>query len=524
LLLLLLAAVTAPPPAAAQSSDALIDSLQYRAFRYFWYEANPDLGLVKDRDTPGSPCSIAATGFGLTGICIGIDHGWITRAEGSQRVLNALNTFWSWPQGTQTSGTIGYKGLFYHFLDMNTGVRTWTSELSTIDTALLLAGILDARQYFNQNNPTENQIRALADSINRRVDWNWTKNGSFWIKMGWKPESAFSEFGNWVGYNEATIMEILALGSPTFAVDTTTYVAWSNQYPGKWATYYGQTYLPFAPLFGHQYSHCWIDFRNRPDAFMRTKGIDYFENSRRATYAARAYCIANPFAWPGYSDSLWGLTASDDPQVGYQAHGGPPSTNDNGTITPTGAISSIAFAPEIVIPFIHKMWNTYKTQLWGPYGWNDAFSPRFNWFGQDALGIDQGPILIMIENYRNGSVWNRFMTNPEILTGLFRAGFRHNGVGVGDVEVAAGLAILSAAPNPFVARSNVRFSLERAGRVRLSVYDVRGREVARPFAGMKDAGTHDVAVDLSAHPAGVYLLRLESEGGGAAERKIVRAP
>jgi hypothetical protein len=510
-------------PASAQTTDALLDSLQYRAFRFFWDEANPDLGLVKDRDTPGSPCSIAATGFGLTGICIGIDHGWVTRADGAQRVLNTLNTFWTWPQGTAANGTIGYKGLYYHFLNMNTATREWSSELSTIDTALLFAGIYDVRQYFTQNDPTETQIRALADSITRRADWAWTTNGGFWIKMGWKPETGFNNFGNWVGYNEATIMEIIALGSPTHPVPSFVWTGWSNQFNNQWATHYGQTFLTFPPLFGHQYSHCWIDFRNRRDAFMRSKGIDYFENSRRATYAARGYCIANPGGWLAYSDSIWGLTASDDPLVGYQAHGAPPAMNDNGTITPTAALSSIAFAPEIVIPFVHKMWNTYKAQLWGPYGWNDAFNPTRNWYGPDALGIDQGPILIMIENYRNESVWNRFMTNPEILAGLQVADFQHTGVGVGDLPDAGGLAILSAAPNPFAGRASVRFRLEKAGRVRLSVYDVRGREVARPFAGERAAGTFDVPLDLMDRAPGVYVLRLEGEGG-AVEHKIVRAP
>jgi hypothetical protein len=260
---------------------------------------------------------------------------------------------------------------------------------------------------------------------------------------------------------------------------------------------------------------------------MRTKGIDYFENSRRATYAARSYCIANPGGWLAYSDSVWGLTAGDDPPPAplYQARGAPPAMNDNGTITPTAAISSIAFAPEIVIPFVHKMWNTYKAQLWGPYGWNDGFNPTLNWYAPDVIGIDQGPILIMIENYRNESVWDRFMTNPEILAGLAAADFQHTGVDVGDeVRSPAGLAILSAAPNPSRARSIVRFRLERAGRVRMALYDVRGREVALALDTEREAGTFDVTLDLAPHPAGVYLLRLESAGQVAAEHKIVRAP
>ena len=297
--------------AKAETVDAMLDSLQATSFQYFWNEANPSNGLIKDRDTPGSLCSIAAVGFGLSAICIGADHGWVTRSAAQARVRTTLETFWTGPQGTAASGTIGYKGFFYHFLDMTTGMRAGGSELSTIDTALLLAGVLDTKMYFSTADTEEVAIRALADSIYRRVDWEWSRNSTLGIMMGWQPTSGFSGFGTWVGYNEASIMYILALGSPTHPIGAYAWNTWVSGY--SWQTQYGQTYIIFPPLFGHQYSQCWLDLRHANDNVNRQRGITYFENSRRATLAQRAYAIANPGHFTAYSDTLWGLTASDVP-------------------------------------------------------------------------------------------------------------------------------------------------------------------------------------------------------------------
>src|SRR6266850_1445785 len=378
LLVLMLGLLAWAAPAHAQDTAALLDSVQYSAFRFFWYEANPATGLIKDRNTSGSPCSIASLGFGLSSICIGIDHGWVTRDQGKARVLAALQTLWNAPQGTATSGTAGYKGLYYHFLDMNTGLRMpgWNPELSTIDTALLFAGILDCKQYFNLSDATEDQIRALADAITGRADWAFMQNGNPGIMMGWKPENGFTNFGQWIGYNEAMILYILAIGSPTHPVPGSAWNTWTSGY--TWATQRGQTYVLFPPLFGHQYSHCWIDFRSLQDAYMLGKGITYFENSR----------------------------------------GAPPFQNDDGTITPTAPASSIAFAPEICIPAIRNIYNAYHTQTWSSYGFSDGFNPTKNWWDIDDIGIDQGPIVLMIENYLNGSIWARIMQNADVLRGL----------------------------------------------------------------------------------------------------------
>ena len=526
--LLLLAAVlvpAAPAPARAQSTEALLDTLQHTGVLYFWNEANPANGMVKDRSTPGSVSSIAATGFGLSALCIGVDRGWLTREQVRARVLTTLNTFWTGPQGTAVNGMIGHRGLYYHWLDMGTARRTWNSELSTIDTALLFAGILDAKQYFSGNDPDEVQIRALADSITRRADWNWTRNFTGAIKMGWLPGGAteaagFNTFGSWIGYNEAMILYILAIGSPTHPVPPSLWNSWLTGY--SWQTHYGQSFVAFPPLFGHQYSHCWIDFRAIADGYMRFRGITYFENSRRATLAQRSYCIANPGGWEAYSDSLWGLTASDDP-FGYAAHGAPPAQSDNGTITPTAGLSSLPFAPEVVVPLLRNLWNNWRATTWGPYGFKDGFNPSLDWVATDVLGIDQGPIVLMVENHRTEAVWRRISNDPDIARGLSLAGFQPLAVGV-DPAPGHGAAVALTAhadPNPFRAAASVRFRLPQAGRVTVDLVDVRGRVVARLLDAARDAGEHAVPVDGSALAPGVYHARVTA-GPASAVTRLVR--
>ncbi|MEP7028260.1 MAG: glucoamylase family protein [Candidatus Eisenbacteria bacterium] len=504
-------------PASAQTTEALIDTVQHTGVLYFWEQANPANGLVKDRSTAGSPASIAAVGFGLSALCIGVDHGWLTRAQVRSRVLTTLNTFWTGPQSSAATGTIGYKGLYYHFLDMNTATRTWDSELSTIDTALLFAGILDAKQYFNGSDPEEVMIRQLADSIYYRADWNFARNFNQGIMMGWKPGTGFNGFGQWVGYNEAMILYVLALGSPTHPVPTISWSKWTSNY--SWQTWYGQSFLICPPLFTHQYSHCWIDFSGMQDNYMRAQNSNYAENSRRATIAQHAYCIANPGAWTAYSDSLWGLTASDDP-FGYSAHGAPPAQSDNGTITPTAGLSSIVFTPELSIPLLHNLWNNWRGSLWGAYGFVDAFNPYYGWVDSDYLGIDQGPIVLMMENYRNGSVWARTYQNLDLRTGLARASFTGSNTGVEPVPFA-GVALSGVSPNPLSGTGTVRFRLAEAGRARLDVYDLRGRHVRSLLDAERAAGDQSVLLPAGDLAAGVYYVRLEA-GGSAATARFVR--
>jgi hypothetical protein len=521
MLWLVAALVAIASPAYALTDTELLDVIQHASFQYFWSEANPSNGLIRDRSQSGSPCSIAANGFGFSAICIGIDHGWITRAEGRARTLTTLQTFWNGPQGPSDTGTMGFKGLYYHFLNMNTGLREWSSELSTIDTALLFAGILDAKQYFTTNDPDEIQIRALADSIYFRADWEFMRNLGPGIRMGWKPVGGFAGFGTWIGYNEAMILYILALGSPTHPVPANTWNTWTSGY--SFQTLYGYSFVNFPPLFGHQYSHCWVDFRNAKDAYMTTKGLTYFENSRRATLAQREYCIANPSGWTGYGPNLWGLTASDGPNNTYVARGAPPAQNDNGTLTPTAPASSIVFAPEVVLPALHNMYENYPL-LWGPYGFRDAFNLSVgpNWYDTDYLGIDEGPIVIMIENYRTfGGVWDRFMMNDPIRVGMNRAGF----IGLVGVEppvaVKGGIELERVDPNPFHDQALVRYRVPAQGPVRITLHDLAGRQVADLVNRVESAGEHSVTLAGRNLANGVYFLRL-SNGGQAVVRACVK--
>jgi hypothetical protein len=402
----------------ALDDEAFLDLVQHTAFDYFWYESNPANGLIKDRSSDPSQASIAAVGFGLSALTVGIDRGWISREAGRARVLTTLQFLGNSPHGPEADAT-GYKGFYYHFLDMQTGRRDGHSELSTIDTALLLGGVLHVQEYFDQDDATEAAIRALANDLYRRIDWPWMQVRSAKLCHGWKPETGFLRY-DWGGYNEAMILYLLALGSPTLPIDSDAWTAWTSSY--DWQTHYGQAFVVFPPLFGHQYSHVWIDFRGIQDAYMRAKGLDYFENSRRATLANRAYAIANPHGWTDYGENVWGLTASDIP-TSYSARGAPPAERDDGTITPTAAGGSFAFTPRESLAALRHMYAAYRTQIWGAYGFKDAFNPSQKWFATDYLGIDQGPIVLMIENYRTGRIWHEFMQHPAVQRGLARAGF-----------------------------------------------------------------------------------------------------
>jgi hypothetical protein len=353
------------------------------------------------------------------------------------------------PQGPGATNVTGYKGFFYHFLDMDTGYRFEHVELSTIDTSLFLAGALFCQSYFTEQNPTEASIRAYADSLYTRADWQWVRPRNPLVSMGWTPESGYIE-ADWHGLNEALILNVLALGSPTHPVDVASWDAYRSTY--RWAPFYGQQQLNFAPLFGHQYSHVWIDFRGIQDSYMKSKGIDYFENSRRSTYSQRSYAIANPGNWKDYGANVWGLTAGDGPQDtlltlrgssrrfwSYTARGAAAGEiRDDGTIGPTAAGGSIAFTPEVSIPALVTMREKYGDNLFSTYGFLDSFNPTYDtdvkpqsgkvvrgegWFDTDYLGIDQGPIIAMIENYRTGLIWKVMRTNPYIIKGLERAGF-----------------------------------------------------------------------------------------------------
>ncbi|MDO9694301.1 MAG: glucoamylase family protein [Candidatus Latescibacteria bacterium] len=428
---------------------AFIDTLQERTFQYFWDLCNPQTGLAPDRAPTRSFASSAATGFALTAYPIGAERGYVTRAAAADRVLTTLRFLWTAPQDTTASGAAGYRGFFYHFLDPDTGTRFADVELSTVDTALLLAGALCCQSYFDRADEDEAQIRALADSLYFRVDWQWAQVRPPTIGHGWTPESGHLPY-DWRGYSEGMILYLLALGSPTYPVDPEAWSAWTAGY--RWGEFQGEEQLGFGPLFGHQYTHCWIDLRGIRDAYMQERGLDYFENSRRATRSQYAYALDNPGDWRGYGERLWGLTACDGPVHGqfvidgrtrhfetYWARGASfTDANDDGTVCPSAAASSLPFAPELVLPTLLAMRADHGDLLFGPYGFLDALNPTFDlavpvqhgrvvpgrgWYDTDYLGIDQGPILLMIENHRSGLVWRCLRGNPHIVRGLRAAGF-----------------------------------------------------------------------------------------------------
>lgn len=447
-----------PAPAAGDASaecslDAnetvFIDTLQARTFRFFWETTHPLTGLAADRWPTPSFASLAATGFALTAYPIGAERGYVTRAAAAARALATLRFLWTAPQDSAPAGRIGHRGFFYHFVDQSTGARHEQVELSTMDTALLLAGALFCQSYFDRPLAAEDSIRAFADSIHARVDWRWASPRPPTIGHGWTPEHGHLPY-DWRGYNEATLLYVLALGSPTHAVGPEAWDAYTAGY--RWGTFHGRQHLGFAPLFGHQYAHVWIDFRGIQDACMRARGSDYFENSRLATLAQRDHAIANPAGWRGYGPRLWGLTACDGPVSGtftidgrsrlfntYWARGASfTAVDDDGTVCPSAAGGSIAFAPEAVVPLLLALRDDHGERLFSTYGFLDALNPTFRldvpvqhgavdpeagWYDTDYLGIDQGPILAMIENWRSGLIWRVMRRNPHLVRGLRAAGF-----------------------------------------------------------------------------------------------------
>jgi hypothetical protein len=419
--------------------DQLLDRLQRETFEYFLKEVNPANGLVADKTRKDWPASIAATGLALAAYPIGIERGFMTRDAAARITLTTLRFFLNSPQGPELDAT-GYNGFYYHFLDMTTGRRAWQCELSTIDTAFLLAGALTAATYFDRDSDREQQIRALADELYRRADWRWAQNGGATLTHGWKPESRFLKY-RWEGYNEALLLYVLGLGSPTHPLPVESYAAWLATY--SWKKIYEYELLYAGPLFIHQLSHIWIDFRGIQDSYMRAKGIDYFENSRRATWVQQQYAIRNPREFALYSEHCWGITASDGPGPAtlevdgrqrrffdYVARGAPFGPDD-GTLAPWAVVASCPFAPEIVLATIRYFTDHARLRRGDSYGFRATFNPTYpaasvnehGWVSPWNYGLNQGPMVLMIENYRSEVLWRLMRQCPYVLTGLRRAGF-----------------------------------------------------------------------------------------------------
>jgi hypothetical protein len=420
-----------------QADDELVQALQTMAFSFFTCKTNLQNGLVHDSTEPGTPCSISAVGFGLSCLPVAIERGLIKRADALAHTLAALQFFYGADQSGKVDG-VGYKGFFYHFLDMHTGRRAWQSELSTIDTTFLLAGMLVAAQYFNGNDAIEREICRLTNAIYARIDWRWAQNDHKALALSWKPESGFNKH-YWLGYNEAMLIYVLALAAPVFSLNVDAYRAWTSTF--RWKRIYGHDVLYARPLFIHQYSHIWLDLRGIQDGIMTKRHSDYFKNSRKATYIQQQYAISNPRQLKAYNEFCWGFTASNGPGkkilkidgreykfFGYIARG-VPFGPDDGTISPWTVIAALPFAPEIVIPTVR-----YLKKLLGYHpngmGFLTSFNPSYpgdrteiGWVSPWHYAINQGAVVLMIENYRTGLIWSLMRDCAAIRLGLRRCGF-----------------------------------------------------------------------------------------------------
>jgi hypothetical protein len=391
----------------SDEDEKLLEELEYANYLYFWEQANPQNGLVRDRfnvrgKDPGGVASIAATGFGLTALCIGEKRGYLSHPQARDRALATLRALWK--------KLPHHRGFFYHFADINTGERRWDSEVSSVDTAILLCGILTCSRFFHHLEMTD-----LASSIFNRVDWTWLSEDTALLPHGWLPEAGFLPY-RWDGYSELMMMYLLGLGSTSHPLPPEAWSAWNR----TTFEYDGLRYIgAFAPLFVHQYSQAWFDFRGKRDKY-----ADYFRNSAIATDVHRRFCLELANQFPDYSDDLWGITASDS-QHGYVAWGGPPALGPiDGTVVPSAPGGSLPFLPQSCLRVLKTMKKRYGDGAWCRYGFVNAFNPIKKWYDTDVIGIDTGITILMAENARTGFVWDTFMKSPEAKRGMDRAGFK----------------------------------------------------------------------------------------------------
>jgi hypothetical protein len=423
-----------------ETDEEMLSNLQRETFDYFLKEVDPATGLIIDKTKPGFPSSIAVVGMSLSAYIIGVERKFLSRKDAIKRIVKILRFFHNSHQGTEVDAT-GYKGFYYHFLEMSTGKRAWGCELSTIDTTFLIAGALSAATYFSGTDEDEVMIRELADKLYHRVDWQWALNEGLTVTHGWKPESGFLPFRWDDDYNEALLLYTLALASPTFPIKPEGYKKWASTFALK--KVYNIEYLYAGPLFIHQFSHMWIDFKGINDDFNKKTGFDYFENSKRATYVHRQYGIENPQQYAHYGQYGWGFTASDGPGdfvldingkqmvfYDYIARGAPFGPDD-GTISPWAVVASLPFAPEIVIDTIRHAIEKLSLRHHRLYGFDASFNPTYpekssnpnGWVSPWRFGLNQGPIVIMIENYNSELLWKIMKQCPYIIKGLQLAGF-----------------------------------------------------------------------------------------------------
>ncbi|OYD16774.1 hypothetical protein CH333_02675 [candidate division WOR-3 bacterium JGI_Cruoil_03_44_89] len=497
----------------ALNQDEFLEMVARKAFSYFWECAGQNSGVMQERMTDTITGATGATGFGLTAICIACERGWIEREEGAQRVMNILRFY--------NDVVPNFHGIYSHWLDMETGgvipFSPRDDGADVVETSYFMAGALTCRQYFDGEDSLETKIRQLATQLYENAEWDWMLQNDvgdtlYTMSWHWSPNYGFGGLGmRLTGYNEAMIAYILAIGSSTYPIPPECFeLGWASTYQGP-STYYGITLdveSASASLFTYQYTHCWVDFRNWVDSH-----TNYFDNSVNATLINREYCIDNPDGFEGYGENLWGLTACDGPApYFYQARG--PFQFDDGTIAPTAAGGSTPFTPAYSYQTLRYMYDNYRSDLFGIYGFEDAFnlSVEPDWFDNDYIGIDEGPIVIMIENYLSELVWGKFMQNDEVTNALQLAGF----TGIEERPISESTP-LKFYPNPFQDRTTIRFVLQNDSRVRVSVYDVCGRLVKTIPNGIIEKGIHTIEWDGEDRYGrkvgkGIYFCRLEMEG------------
>jgi hypothetical protein len=419
-------------------TDQDLGRLQWTTVLYYLHETNPDNGLVRDKTHLDAPCSIAAVGLALATIPVVVERGVVIRKFAAKIARRRLRSLLDLPQGPGPDAA-GHRGFFYHFLDIDTGRRVWQCELSTLDSAFLFAGVLTCATYFDHDTADEAEVRRLAEELYRRADWDWARDGGPTLSHGWKPETGFLPH-RYQGYDEGLLLYLLGLGSPTYPLPPESYAAYCSTY--QWKEIYGRELLYSGPLFTHQLSHLWVDFRGLRDAFMRQRGSDYFENSRQATFVQQEYAVRNPMQWVGYGEHCWGFTACDGPGwvkrvvrgverefFDYYARGAPFGPDD-GTVAPWVVVASLPFAPEVVIPTVRHL-AALDLGMTRPYGFKPSFNQTFAvpdsptgwWVTPYHFGIDQGPVVLAVENYRTGLIWDVMRRCPYLVAGLRRAGF-----------------------------------------------------------------------------------------------------
>lgn len=411
------------------TSEEQLDRLQFQTFNYFWHEANSFNGLVAEKNAPDWPAGLAATGLALTSYPVAVERGFVSRQQAAERTLVTLKFFRNSRHGHEPEAS-GYHGFYYRLLDLGKGRRARMSELAFLETAILLAGALTAASYFVNDSDAENEIRNLADELYLRADWQWALDNGLTMSRGWKPETGFLKT-KYEGYDEALLLYILGMGSPSSPLSFNNFTQWTSTY--QWVESYGFGYLHAGPLLVHQLPQIWIDFRDIRDRFMKSRDSDYFINSETAARIQQKYAIENTGKFIGYGKNFWGISISDGPcdpsYLGY-ARRGVISGPDDGTISPWTAVASLPFAPDVVLPMIDSLMQLPEMNLFNSYGFKSGYNPTFvlkphkqGWKSSWHYAVSQGPSMPLIENHRSGLIWEMIRSNKYFSDGLRRAGF-----------------------------------------------------------------------------------------------------